>query len=184
MTKQLTHLHLEAGPGGWVKAFWRREAGSDSAIFVRFRGPQKKGERWTIIGLQVPKGLHLHTALLDDVPRHQIELAANASEVIRDGLRTEIDEPTPVDLDGAFKRAYREAERPILVRPPRNQIDDAFLRQVSFAYRQAIAAGLPPLKTMADDSGIPQGTIARWVAKAREPERGFLPPAEPGKVSA
>ena len=32
------------------------------------------------------------------------------------------------------------------------------------------------------ESGIPQGTIARWVAKAREPERGFLPQTEAGKV--
>ena len=37
---------------------------------------------------------------------------------------------------------------------------------------------------MAEDAGIPQGTIARWVAKARSPEFKLLPPAKPGKVSA
>ena len=49
-------------------------------------------------------------------------------------------------------------------------------------YRAAVAGGLPPLKTMAVESGIPQGTIARWVAEARE--KGQLPEATPGKVSA
>jgi hypothetical protein len=68
------------------------------------------------------------------------------------------------------------------VRPARNQFSEEFLREVAFAYRQAVAAGRPPLKTMADDADIPVGTIARWVARARD--KRFLPPAEPGKVSA
>ena len=55
MTKQLTHLHLEAGPGGWVKAFWRREAGPDNVVFVRFQPPRTKRQGWTIIGLQASK---------------------------------------------------------------------------------------------------------------------------------
>ena len=40
----------------------------------------------------------------------------------------------------------------------------------------------PPLKAIAEDSNISRGTVARWVATARE--RKFLPKASKGKVSA
>jgi hypothetical protein len=183
MTRTLTHLQIETGPGGWAKVFWRRSGESELSAFVRFRPPRRKGEPWTLIGLQAPKDSRLHTFLLNDVPRHLIEQAINASAVFQEGLRADFDKPATNDLDGAFRGKYREAPRLKLERPGRRNFDDAFLRDVATAYRQAIAAGLPPLRTMADDSGIPQGTIARWVGKAREPERGFLPPAEPGKVS-
>jgi hypothetical protein len=39
-----------------------------------------------------------------------------------------------------------------------------------------------PGKTLAEDTGTPQGTVNRWIAGARV--RGYLPPGEPGKVSA
>ena len=53
---------------------------------------------------------------------------------------------------------------------------------MAFAYREAVEAGLPPSKTLAEDADTPPGTVNRWIAQARE--RGFLPPAERGKVSA
>ena len=86
------------------------------------------------------------------------------------------------ELDRAFKHEYEKTPRVKLERPARNQFSPEFLQDVAAAYRQAVAAGLPPLRTMAEDSGVPQGTIARWVAKAREEK--FLPPASKGKVSA
>ena len=110
-----------------------------------------------------------------------IERAVNASVVVKDGLGDLIEKPVPSDLDRAFKRAYAKTPRLKLERPPRNQFSEEFLRDVATAYRQAVAAGLPPLKTMAEDSGVPQGTIARWVAKARDEK--FLPPASKGKVT-
>jgi hypothetical protein len=105
--------------------------------------------------------------LLADVPLHRIERAVTASEVFRQGLLDEIDAVVPGDLDAAFRHAYRDAPRKKLERPAGRELDDDFLRSVAIAYRQAVAAGRPPLKTMAHDAGIPQGTIARWVAKAR-----------------
>ena len=114
----------------------------------------------------------LAPALLDDVLRRPIELAANASDAVRDGLAAQLDEPAPVDLDSAFQRTYRQTPPPKLERPPRNRLADDFYREVAFAYRWAVAAGRPPLEALAAESGIPRGTIARWVATARD--KGFL----------
>ena len=100
---------------------------------------------------------------------------------MKEELRDLIDEPVQGDLDRAFSKTYSEAPRLKLERPARNQFSAEFLRDVATAYRQAVAAGRPPLKTMAEDSGVPQGTIARWVAKARDEK--FLPPASKGKVT-
>ena len=91
-----------------------------------------------------------------------------------------IDEDQPDDLDAAFVSAYRDAPRPKLERPPRSELDDDFFREVASAYRHATAAGLPPLKTIAEDSDLPRGTVARWIAAARE--RGHLPKTTSGKV--
>jgi hypothetical protein len=60
-------------------------------------------------------------------------------------------------------------------------LGDTFFEQVAAAYPAAAADGLPPSKTLADDSGTPRGTVNRWIGEARR--RGYLPPAELGKVS-
>jgi hypothetical protein len=39
-----------------------------------------------------------------------------------------------------------------------------------------------PRKTIVADTGAADATVAAWIMQARK--RGFLPPAEPGKVSA
>jgi hypothetical protein len=185
MSKRLTQLHIETGPGGWLKAFWRREDGPENVIYVRLRPPRTKRHTWSIMGLEASKHSRpprLSTDLLTDVPHLRIELAVAASDVFKSGLTKLIDQKVDArDLDAVFRAAYRDTPRTKLERPPRGQRDDDFLRKVALAYRQAVAAGLPPLKTMAEDSGIPQGTIARWTAEAREGK--FLPPAESGKVS-
>jgi hypothetical protein len=120
--------------------------------------------------------------LLDDVPRHRIQLALVASVNVRGAVLERIDDESPADLDSAFRRVYREVPPIKLERPPRNRIDESFLREVALAYRLAVAAGRSPLKAIAEDSGIPVGTVARWVARARSPEFKILPPAETGKV--
>lgn len=183
--KQLSHLHIETGPGGWLKAYWRREAGPDNCAFVRFQAPKTKRHRWLPVAVQVARDSNfpwLSAEFLADVPLSRIDRAVNLSDVMKDGLRDAIDDETPAKLDAAFRRMYRDAPRHKLERPARGQRTDDFYRQVRLAYRQAIAAGRPPLKTMAEDSGIPQGTIARWVAEARD--KGFLPETTAGKVSA
>lgn len=99
------------------------------------------------------------------------------------GLLDEIDkEIDPRKLDSVFRQTYKQAPREALKRPPRSQLTDEFFRDVAIAYRRAVAAGLPPGKTIATDFGVPPGTVARWIAEARE--RRFLPPAQQGRISA
>lgn len=184
MTKQLSHLHIETGPGGWLKAFWHRKGGAENVIYARLRPPKTKRHAWAIIGLHASKDSKppwLSPDLVADVPDRFIVLAVEASDVFRSALLEAIDHPQPDDLDAAFNSIYRERPRTPLVHPGRARLDADFFRDVAAAYREAVAAGLPPLKTMAADSGIPQGTIARWVARARAD--GHLPEAERGKVT-
>jgi hypothetical protein len=187
MARPIT-LHIETGPGGWLKAFWRRNPDdTDNVIFCRFRPPRSKRHAWTLVGLYASKDSRppwLSTELLDDVPRHRIEVAVAASvDVFQKGLLEDLDvEVDPDDLDGEFERVYSTAPRPKLERPHRGELGDDFFREVAMAYRFALAGGHAPLETLSADSGIPRGTIARWVATARE--RGFLPPTTPGRVSS
>lgn len=187
MTRSVTHLHIEIGPGGWLKAYWRRGADEpENVIYCRFRPPKTKRQAWALVGLQASKHSQpqwLSSALLDDAPRHRIELAVQSSQVFRDGLLEGIDAEQPNDLDAEFGRRYKEAPRVKILkaRPPRSQLDDAFYRKVALAYRRVVAEGLPPSKTLAEDAETPPGTVNRWIAESRK--RGFLPPAEPGRVT-
>ena len=38
--------------------------------------------------------------------------------------------------------------------------------------------------TIAEDAGVTPEVAGRWIYEARKPERGFLPPTSPGRVSA
>jgi hypothetical protein len=178
-------IHIETGPAGWLKARWRRpEAPFEQVIFVRFRAPVGERGGWLIDRLAPSRESRGRLAgVVADAPLYRIEEAVNASEVFREGLLAELNDPEPDDLDKAHLSAYRRMPQPMLKRPPRNKLDDAFYREVATAYRKAVAAGLPPGETMAKNSGIPRGTINRWIAEARDPSRGYLPPAEPGMVS-
>jgi hypothetical protein len=84
----------------------------------------------------------------------------------------------PADLDEAFVESYRTVPRHSRLKRPAGRLDDQFYRDVSWAYREAIEHGLNPGKTLAEDSGAPQGTVNRWIAKARD--LGYLP-RRPGR---
>lgn len=188
MTRPLQHLHIATGPAGWVRASWHRKGEPENVAFVRLAPPEHEKQAWGAVALSVSKKSRprwLSPDLVADVPLHRIAMAVQASKVFQSGLLDLINEPNPSDLDDAFWQTYEKAPRmKIDRRPTRSEMTDDFYRHVALVYRWALEAGLPPLKTMAEDSGIPQSTIARWVAEARKPERGFLPPATPGRVSA
>ena len=139
MAGQLTHLHIEPGPDGWAKTFWRRDAGTENVIFVRFRKPPSKRQGWAIIGLHASKDSNppwLSSDLMGDVPRHRIETAVASSAVFREGLLDGIDTHVALDdLDKVFKRVYSEAPRTLmkLERPKRSALDDDFYRRVATA---------------------------------------------------
>lgn len=90
------------------------------------------------------------------VPLSRIEIAASAG--------------------GGAGRRYR------LRRPASRRLTDAFYAKVAFAYTDAAGRGnRKPRKVLADDTGAADATVARWIMEARK--RGYLPPAQPGKVS-
>jgi hypothetical protein len=77
---------------------------------------------------------------------------------------------------GINNRRYR------LKRPARRKLHETFYANVATAYRDAVVRGMQPRKTIVADTGAADATVAAWIMKARK--LGYLPPAEPGKVSA
>jgi hypothetical protein len=177
MTKEraLTQLELlratVSGRPGWVEARWKRADGSTGEATAHFR--LKTAEWWYIARLLVDLPT---TALLRDVPLARIEAGANADPAMRRWMESGMPEE-------AIKRARRvAAKRPRLERPTkRRPLPDEFFADVAAAYRAAVSAGLPPAKTLAEDSGTPQGTVNRWISTARD--KDFLPKGTPGKVT-
>jgi hypothetical protein len=154
--------------------------GSEGRVYTRFKRTRAKTSSWRLADLQVPEP---SAALLRDVPLYKIEVAVNASRVILESLAEWIDDDAPADLPEAFKGRYRRNPRHArLERPTKRRLDEQFYRDVGWAYREAVARGLNPGKTLAEDSRAPRGTVNRWIAKARE--LGYLPPGEPGRVTA
>jgi hypothetical protein len=174
--RAITHLELTPvvveGKAGWVEARWQRADRSEGRVIAHLR--LRTAERWYIARLWIDRPT---TALLRDVPLARIENAANADQEIRRWL----EHGTP---DEAVERMRRDhAARPRLKRPMNRRLDDDFYRQVAEAYRAAVEHGLNPAKTLAEDSDTPQGTVNRWIAKARGVEGG-LGKTSPGKVTA
>jgi hypothetical protein len=176
MTKERSITKLELLPtssgsrGGWVTARWERADGSRGSVAAWFR--LKTAERWYIARLLVDVPT---IALLRDVPLARIEQAVNADPEIREWIEAGTDEET---LHAARRAA---SKRPRLVRPT-GRLDDDFYRHVAAAYRGAVAHGLQPAKTLADESDSPQGSVNRWIGEARR--RGYLPATSAGKARA
>jgi hypothetical protein len=179
MTRERTITKLElvpaivSGQRGWVHARWERSDGSKGAAEAYFR--PRTATRWYIARLQITTPT---AQALQDVPLARITTAVNADPKIHEWIEQATDEQT-------VKRMRRAAPKRVVLKEPasRQALDDAFYRRVADAYRSAVAHGLPPAKTLAADSERPISTVNRWIAAARAPERGHLPPAEPGKVS-
>jgi hypothetical protein len=174
--RAITHLELipvvVSGQEGWVEAKWERADGSEGGVVAHLR--LRTAELWYIAMLMI---VGPTTALLRDVPLARIENAVNADPELHPWLERSL----PPDV--VERRTRDRAERPRLRRPKDRRLDDDFYRQVAEAYRAAVNHGLPPAKTLAEDSDTPQGTVNRWIAKAREVEGG-LKETTPGKVSA
>ena len=164
MSRERALIELELTPAtvrgesNWVHARWQRADASGGVVFVRAR--RKTQNEWYIAELSVdqPSG-----ELLRDVPLARIAAAINADERIRAWVAEGVRRQQP--------------PRRKLKRPGGRRLDDQFYREVAAAYVSAVAHGLRPAKTLADDSDTPQGTVNRWIATARD--RGFLPP--PGR---
>jgi hypothetical protein len=160
---------------GWLRVSWKRADGSGDSVAVACTISLQSG-RWIIDALLAEEPT---SQKLREVPMARIEDAINAAgPAIHEWLEQAVDRRY---LELAREVAATHAKRRRLKRPAKRRLDDVFFLDVSFAYRDAVYAGLPPAKTLAAESGTPQGTVNRWIATARE--KGFLPKAEPGRVS-
>ncbi|GEM_PF-6993752 len=171
-SRSVVELRLTPLPDrpGWAEAAWKRRDGTGGRVYVYLR--LQAAERAAIYSIEVPAPT---TALLRDIPLAKIEAACNANPAIRRLATATMDAET-------VRLAEREAGRRVKLRPPkRRRLDDDHFRHVADAYRGAVANGLPPAKTLADESAVPQGTVSRWIAEARR--RGYLPAGEPGRVT-
>lgn len=156
---------------GWVEARWHRADGSEGSVAASFH-LHFRGARWKIRALLM---LDPTTASLRDVPLARIETAANADPKIGEWLEQREDEEW-------VKLARRYVGSRLKLKRPQAGLTDFFYEHhVAEAYRQAARLGLNPAKTLAEDSGVPQGTVNRWIAEARR--RGYLAPGQPGKVT-
>jgi hypothetical protein len=106
--------------------------------------------------------------------------AANADPEIREWMqKTPPEDPQKAELR---QRLIARRRRPKLKRPAkRRPLPDQFFEDVAAAYQGAASAGLPPAKTLAEDSDTPQGTVNRWIGEARD--RGYLPRGPAGTVT-
>jgi hypothetical protein len=155
---------------GWVHAEWARKDGSSGQARVYLR--LAAAERCAIYSIEVPMPT---TALLRDIPLARIEAAANADPLAREWAARALGGEVP-------ELAKAAAARRVKLRAPKKRLlDDAHYQLVADAYRGAVANGLSPAKTLADESGVPQGTVNRWIGESRR--RGYLPPGEPGRVT-
>ncbi len=172
---ELIPVHV-MGEAGWLRVSWKRADGSRDDVVVKCRLDARTG-RWRVSALLA---LQPTSRSLREVPLARIEDAINAAGAeIKEWLEQSVDRDI---LELADKFARVRAKRHRLKRPAKRQLNDIFFERVAMAYRDAVFAGLPPAKTLADDSGTPQGTVNRWISIARE--KGMLPEAEPGRVSA
>jgi hypothetical protein len=180
---------------GWV--FWSRVIGgtTEGLQVLAKLFAEKEGDRSEIVELYVT-GRNLTTDKLRAIPLGHIEAIATTDPNV-----TPSDRETPpalmsqaanalgrrkdqLLLDAARRKADeadRKARKP---RQPLSRPDgsdpDAFYEQVALAYRDAIQTTPKVGKVLADEAGVPVGTVHRWVMEARR--RGFLPAARQGRA--
>jgi hypothetical protein len=177
-------IFLDVGDGGWVRARFTPRDLPEQTVYIRFA---PAAGRWRAIELRLDDPSQ---DILRAIPLSRIEHAVNASErgeavagQVVFGLAVAHENPSPPDLGAHFKNERRRITSPVkLERPATRRLTDDFYRDVARAYTVAVARGRNPRKALAEASATPADTVARWIRETRR--RGYLPPAEPGKVSA
>lgn len=171
---ELLPANVAGAEPAWIRARWTRADRSEGRAFARFERP-KKGYRIAELLLQWPT-----LELLRDVPLRRIESAANADDAIRHylGLRGPFEERLRKTKLNERRRRARLTLKP----PSTRQLDSDYLVHVADCYTDAVAYGLQPADTMHKDSGIPLGTINRWIAEAKDDDEaaGHFPPDDEG----
>jgi hypothetical protein len=169
-------IKLTPAVGGWLHADW----GVDAA-WVRFgKDDQDRLTRITEIHIANPT-----PETLRRVPLNRIHSAATmrGAGLIQVMLAVGVEtEPPPEMLSERPTSGHTLEKRFRLKWKPRQPLDDDFLANVAHAYQSAVAFGLNPRKSIVEDTGAADATVAGWIVQARR--SGHLPKAQPGKVSA
>jgi hypothetical protein len=174
-------LNLTPAPAGWVHADW----GSGRA-WIRFgRDEHDKLTRIT----EVHVSGEPTAESLRQIPLARIATAVRANGQVQVMLAIGINGKLPPEYLSAPPEKFGELvekhkPRYRLKRPSSRRLGDAFFKNVARAYLDAAGRGLNPRQTLAQDAGVPVDTVARWIREARAPERRYLPPGQPGKVTA
>jgi hypothetical protein len=71
-------------------------------------------------------------------------------------------------------------EFPALEPPAGRRMTDDFLREVARAYRLAARKGVPPAPSIAENAGVTDRAVHKWIYTARK--RGIMPPGKRGRV--
>jgi hypothetical protein len=176
------HLVLVPGPAGRVKVYWRFREPDELTAYVRF-AIRDQTSTFHAAELRV---LEPWLDRYRELPLRRVERGVNADEAVSRHLAERYNAPEPADVAAHFgqtpARREQAEQRFRLSRPEKRRLPDSFYVDVATAYRDAVAAGLDPRKTLATDSGTPADTVARWIGQARK--HGHLPPGEQGKVTA
>jgi hypothetical protein len=173
----MKEFELTPAKGGWLWADW-----GDGAAWVRFA----KDRRGRLARIAELHELEPTAETLRRVPLARIQAAATmrgaglVQLLLAAGLDEE-PEPGMLGRPGRKGQGQRLERRYRLRRPPGRRLDDGFYRDVAHAYDSAVAFGLRPRQAIVADTGAADATVAGWVLEARR--RGYLLPAEPGRVS-
>ena len=184
------------GPGGLVRIAWA-ERDEQRVAVVRVRQAEGGRLRITELHLREPNPVGLRELRLG-----AIERALNVDDV-RAAILEHIDDEAPDVFDvfakitvtggtsGTAARLHIKTGgatvRPRgsgvveLKRPANRELDDDFYREVLRAYDEAAEVGLPIMRTLADASGKPRNTVARWLKEARRREKRLRAGAEGGE---
>jgi hypothetical protein len=179
--------------GGWV--LWSRSVpGTTQGLLVYAHlYAEEEGSRGEIFELAV-RGRNLTTEKLRSIPVAHIETLANTNPDFRPHVAgTEqheigkafeqvVQQGNRVLLNAAHRKVSEHHEtlnREPLTRPDGSN-PDGFYRRVADAYRDVVQTTPKVAKALADEAGVPVGTVHRWILEARR--RGFLPAARQGRA--
>jgi hypothetical protein len=172
---------------GWV--LWSRSVpGTTEGVRVYASlFAEEEGARGEIVGLAV-YGRNLTAEKLRTIPLAHIETVANTNPEFRPHIAGTEQHSIGKTFDHVIQEAnkvlmseaYRKAQPRTPLTRPDGSDPDAFYEQVAVAYRDVVQTTPKVAKVLADEAGVPVGTVHRWVMEARR--RGFLPPARQGRA--
>lgn len=177
MGDRLTRMKRAYGEAGWVRI--EDPSHFDGTVYLRVSGDGRVREMF------LDSDRDITPAQIRQLPLSRYRAVALERPDILAGMLGAPDPGVASTVASLFADARhgqppRRRQRKRLAAPA-GRLDDDFLRSVADAYRAAVAEGLKPNKTLADDIGhTTTRTVERWVYLARK--AGHLPPTRQGEA--